>query len=330
MNKKIILSVVVAVGVATACSDSALDRKNPNQLTPDSYFKNAEELRAGVNSIYALLQGNSLVGREWFFLNHLRSDDFQSGGGQLEAPRNQILIGAHRPDNFVLNEVWNGLFRSIHRANTVIEKAPQANDASTDLAKRVVAEARFLRAWCYAELLTFWGGVPIYRTTATTPDAILPRNTEAEVITFILEDLNAAEAALPLRYEGAEVGRATRGAVNTLKARILMFRGDFMGARTELQKVISSNVYRLTNAYNDNFQEENEWNTESIFEIGYSTIGDINWAGDGNDPSWGNQERNVRTQEYSPTGWRNLIPSQSLIDEFEHTSKLTPVVRLVS
>jgi hypothetical protein len=85
--------------------------------------------------------------------------------------------------------------------------------------------------------------------------------------------------------------------------------------------MISSNVYSLTDNYNDNFREENEWNSESVFEIGYASIGDVNWMGDGDDASWGAQEKSTRTQEYSPIGWRNVIPSNSLIAEFESASK---------
>ncbi len=321
MKKAILLTALLIIGVVYSCRETDLDQFNPNQLTPDSYFKNGTEVLSGVNSIYALLQGNGLVGREWFFLNHLRGDDFTSGGGQLETPRNQILNGVHDPANYVLNEVWNAAYRGIHRANSVIEAAAKLTDQNDVLAKRAVAEARFLRAFLYSELAVFWGGVPIYKAVASKPGDALARATEAEVIAFALEDLNAAEAALPASYTGNDLGRATKGAAQMLKARMQMFKGDYAAAKTELQKIVSSNLYKLAAKYNDNFQEEAEWNSESIFELGFSSVGDINWAGDGNDPAWGNQERMVRTQEYSVTGWRNLIPSQSLIDEFENPSK---------
>jgi len=304
-----------------SCDQKSLDKKNPNQLTPDSYFSTAAELARAVNSVYAMIQSNSLVAREYFFLHDLRSDDVASGGGQLETPRNQILIGAQNPANPVINEVWNGLYRAILRANTVINNAPRASDANSDLAKRVVGEAKFLRAWCYTELVTMWGGVPIYTKVASSQTETQPRATEAEVYALIEKDLKEAKDALPLTYTGAELGRATKGAANMLLARAYMNLGNYAAAKTELQQLISSNVYKLRAKYSDNFQEEAEWNDESVFEIGYSSVGDVNWIGDGDDPSWGAQERSTRTQEYSPVGWRNLIPSNSLIAEFESTFK---------
>jgi starch-binding outer membrane protein, SusD/RagB family len=321
MKKALLLTALLIFGVVYSCRETELDQFNPNQLTPDSYFKNGTEVLSGVNSVYALLQGNGLVGREWFFLNHLRGDDFASGGGQLETPRNQILNGVHDPANYVLNEVWNAAYRGIHRCNSVIQAASKITDANDALAKRAVGEARFLRGFLYGELALFWGGVPLYDQVASKPGDAKARATEADVIAFALNDLNAAETALPASYTGADVGRATKGAAQMTKARLQMLKGDYAAAKTELQKIVSNTQYKLVNDYVDNFREENEWNTESIFELGFSAVGDINWAGDGNDPAWGNQERMVRTQEYSVTGWRNLIPSQTLIDEFEHTSK---------
>jgi hypothetical protein len=47
--------------------------------------------------------------------------------------------------------------------------------------------------------------------------------------------------------------------------------------------------------------------------------GVYNWDGDGNGATAGTET--VRTQEYSAIGWRNVIPSNSLLSEFEKTAK---------
>lgn len=321
MKRYHLFTCCAMLALGLSCNPDRLDKTNPNQLTPDIYFKNAAEITRGVNSIYALVQSNNLVAREYFFLHDLRSDDAASGGGQLETPRNQLLIGAQNPANFVVNEVWNGLYRTILRANTVIANAPNAVDATSDLTKRLVGEAKFLRAWSYMELVTLWGNVPIYTAVATSQGETQARANAADVYALILQDLKDAEAALPASYTGAELGRATRGAAQMLAARAYLNQGNYAAARTELLKMVNSGTYQLRPRYNDNFQEETEWNNESVFEIGFSSLGDVNWVGDGDDPSWGPQERTTRSQEYSPVGWRNLIPSNSLIAEFESTTK---------
>ncbi|MFD2572299.1 RagB/SusD family nutrient uptake outer membrane protein [Spirosoma soli] len=309
---------MLAMGLFFGCSTDSLNKINPNQFITSTYYKTADELLKGVNSVYAVWQSANLTGREWFFLNDLRSDDVATGGGQLEAARSQILIGAQTPANAVAFSVWNGLYRVVHRANVVIDNGATVPDNPT-LTKRVVAEAKFLRAMAYFDLLTNWGAVPLYTDYVTEVDGTKPKATVDEIYSLLTTDLSAAQADLPASATGADLGRATKGAAQALLARVYMQKGDYANAKTQLQQIISSGLYKLTDEYNDNFVEETEFNTESIFEIGFSLIGGFNWDADGNDN--GANENMTRSQEYSPIGWRNLIPSESLLAEYEHTAK---------
>ncbi|GAB2572283.1 RagB/SusD family nutrient uptake outer membrane protein [Spirosoma areae] len=306
------------MGLFFGCSTSSLDKVNPNQVITDNYFKNSAELVKGVNSVYAIWQSFNLTGREWWFLQDLRSDDVASGGGQLEAPRNQILIGAQNPGNSVALSVWNGLYRSIHRANVVIDKGAAVTDNPT-LAKRVIGEAKFLRALAYFDLVTNWGGVPLYTAFVTAVDGSKVKSSADEIYALLIADLQAIQADLPATFSGADLGRATKGAAQALLARIYMQKGDYANAKTQLQQIITAGTYKLTDEYIDNFTEEAEFNSESVFEIGFSKIGDFNWDGDGNDG--GANETMTRSQEYSAIGWRNLIPSNALLADYEHTAK---------
>ncbi|MBC3785447.1 RagB/SusD family nutrient uptake outer membrane protein [Spirosoma utsteinense] len=321
MKRHYFTASVVALGLLVGCSTSNLDKINPNQVTTDTFYQTASQLVSGVNSVYAVWQSANLTGREWFFTHDLRSDDVLAGGGQLEAPRNQLLIGAQIPGNAVMGSVWNGLYRSIHRANVIITKGPEVTD-NPALVKRAIAEAKFLRALAYTELVTLWGGVPLYTSFVTAVDGTKPRASADEVYAAIIADLTAAQTDLPASYGGSDLGRATSGAASALLGRAYLQKGDYPNARTQLQKVISSGVYKLMDEYTDNFTEESKFNAEGVFEIGFSKIGDFNWDGDGNDG--GANETTTRSQEYSPIGWRNLIPSAVLLADFEHTAKGDP------
>ncbi|GAB3778527.1 RagB/SusD family nutrient uptake outer membrane protein [Spirosoma horti] len=309
---------IVAMGLFFGCSTNSLDKVNPNQVITDNYYKTSDELLKGVNSVYAVWQSANLTGREWFFVQDLRSDDVASGGGQLEAPRSQILIGTQNPTNPVAFSVWNGLYRTIHRANVVIDNGPAVKDNPT-LAKRVVAEAKFLRALAYFDLVTLWGAVPMYTDYVTEVNGTKAKSSVDEIYTMLTTDLLASQTDLPASFSGADLGRATKGAAQALLARVYMQKGDYASAKTQLQSIINSGLYKLTDQYTDNFIEEAEFNSESIFEIGFSLIGGFNWDGDGNDN--GANENMTRSQEYSAIGWRNLIPSESLLAEYENTAK---------
>jgi hypothetical protein len=297
-----------------ACSESLLDRTNPNGDISTTFYSNADQLTQGVNAVYAVLQSYDLAGREFFFNHDMRSDDVQTGGGQLEAARFQILNGSLNSANPVMTASWTGYYTVILRANQVIDGSANAKNVDATLVNRIVAEARFLRAWAYSDLVIFWGSVPMPIHVATTlAAASLPKTSVSDINTFMISELSAIQADLPASYSGADLGRATKGAAQALLARVYMTQGDYANAKTELLKVYNSGTYSLMPNYFDNFKEETGFNKESIFEVGYNNT-NFNWNGVGD--GFGN-EGNARTQEYSAVGWRNLIPSDGLVNEYE-------------
>ncbi len=153
-------------------------------------------------------------------------------------------------------------------------------------------------------------------SSATSPDGF-PRASEDEVYNLIFSDLQEAINRLPVKsaYSGDDVGRATKGAAQALAAKAHMFRTDFIAARPFLLEVINSGQYSLVDRYLDNFEEENENNEESVWEVQFSEeFGNAGgWNADGSNIA----EVTFRGQEYGPKAWRNVIPSESLVNEFE-------------
>ncbi|RYZ49935.1 MAG: RagB/SusD family nutrient uptake outer membrane protein, partial [Sphingobacteriales bacterium] len=245
------------------------------------------------------------------------SGEFAAGGGQLEAPRAQILGGsAIDGSNSVMTSVWIGLYTMIHRANTVLANAAEVTDNAA-LRDRAVAEAKFLRGWAYWELASTWGEVPVYTTVVTATDEFQGKSPVADVYAVAEKDLTEAAAALPASYTGNDLGRATKGAANAFLGRVYLQQAKFQQAKTALNAVITSGLYSLRPDYEDNFKEETEFNSESVFEVVFVPRADngFNWGGTGDDISQANST--VRAQEYSPIQWRNLIPSNQYINEFE-------------
>lgn len=317
-NRKSIIVFLLTMLVSFSCNREDLSLINPNEVVVATYYKNAAELEAGVYAIYGSIQSTQLYSREYWFLHDLRGDDNKSGGGQLETPRNQLLIGSNDPANAVANSVWNGLYQVILRSNIVITQGPDVEEISESERTALIAEAKFTRGWAYFELGSLWGGVPIYTTYADTFEEAAPKSSQAEVLNLAIQDLQDAAAGLPTVNNVKQQGRFSRGSALAMLGRALMFTGDYAGAKNAYDQIVNSGNYELVDEYDDNFQEENEYNKESIMEIGYADIGGFNWNGTGD--GVGN-EQSVRTQEYSAVGWRNLIPSESLLNDFERLSK---------
>ncbi|MCH7410465.1 RagB/SusD family nutrient uptake outer membrane protein [Belliella sp. DSM 111904] len=316
----IITGLLLLIGVVS-CDEDKLNPINPNQLSVETFFVSGPQLTAGINSAYAALQGLDLYIREYFFLQDMLSDDVASGGGQLEAHRNQIIAGAIDPSNPLIISNWRGWYRVIHRANIVLDNADNvAEEITESLRNRIKGEAYFLRGWAYYELGSLWGGVPLMTTMATSIDSATPRSTEEETFQQAISDLTEAANLLPNKasYGSADLGRATNAAALAMLAKVHLFRGDYAAARPALQAVISSGEYSLMPRYLSNFEEENEHNQESVFEVIMTRdFGDANvWDGDGSGISFST----FRGQEYSPTAWKNLVPGTSLINAFERIS----------
>ncbi|WP_069659712.1 RagB/SusD family nutrient uptake outer membrane protein [Arcticibacter eurypsychrophilus] len=328
MNRKKIVALILMSGITAtslifSCKEN-INISDPNNIGKALYFNTSSQLLEGTNGVYSAWKGSNLVAREWFFLHDLRSDDVVTGGSQLEAPRNQILIGVVDPANPVMNSVWNALYTVIHRANTVTESEANVQD-NPELVKRCIGEAKFLRGWAYYELASQWGDVPIYTQTATGPTDYQPKSPVASVYAQAIKDLQEAAAALPGKsgYGSTEQGRATKSAAYAMLGRVFMQSGDYANAKAALLKIPTSGAdgYTLTSRFLDNFEEEKEFNSESIFEVVFVDKGDnaFNWnsgVGDGGTAA----QSTVRNQEENPIGWRNLIPSDRMLNEFESTA----------
>lgn len=316
MKKAILFESFLALLLAAGCSEADLNKINPNRVTFDTYFNNAEELTAGVNAVYAITQSASLVNRQWYYTHDLRGDEMTSGGGQLEAAKNQILIGVNDPGNATTGDVWRGWYRTIHRANVVIEKGALVQGIAPALRDRIVGEARFLRAWAYYELASLWGAVPVYTAFVASSDGSAPKSPQADVYKVAIDDLNIAQHVLPASYTGNDLGRATGGAAQTLLARVYLQMGQYELAKTELEKVVNSGQYSLVANYLDLTNEEGEFNAESIFEVMFAPSGgNTNWGSDGDGRNV--NEEGLRSQEYSALTWRNVIPSDKLLNSYE-------------
>lgn len=126
----------------------------------------------------------------------IMSDDAHKGSNPADQSNN---VGPF--DDFTmstsqdgLSRWWSAVYEGIKRANVVIEKVPAISMDET-LKNRYIAEARFLRALYYFDLVRSWGGVPI--VTTTNPELNLPRASREEVYDLIKGDLLSAIDNLP-------------------------------------------------------------------------------------------------------------------------------------
>ena len=179
------------------------------------------------------------------------------------------------------------------------------------LRDRLIAEARFLRAYFYGLLIRGFGDVP--KVTVIDPPLDLTRAPVSEILNEIVyPDLEYAINVLPEKsqYAADDLGRATKGAANGLLARLKLFFGDYQAVEDITREIIQSNEYSLVDSFNRVFVFDNEHNAEAVFEVSAKP----EWFVDG-----GNQYANTQGVRGTPNkGWGFCRPSYPhLIREFE-------------
>lgn len=255
---------------ATSCQKDILNQPNPNLATTASFWQNSGDATKGVIAAYSGLQQVGTYRRWLNFAFDIRDDEgfSQSPWNELR-DFNRFIIGNY---DFEVNLViYRDHYRAIVRCNQVLDNVPTIAGMDATMQKQILAEAKFLRALYYFNLVSLYGRVPLVVNQVTALNSIPAQATdEAQVWNLIYSDLLAAIPDLPATYSGNDVGRATKGAAQTLLGKAYMQNRRWADASTQFTAVIGSGLYKLTDTYTDNFRHTSENNSESIFEVQFS------------------------------------------------------------
>ncbi|RZS98288.1 RagB/SusD family nutrient uptake outer membrane protein [Cecembia calidifontis] len=190
---------------------------------------------------------------------------------QFEQMNNLLFLD----DNGFYNNLWRENYLLISRVNVIISRVPGIEDLSTENKNRVLAEARFLRAFAYFNLVRYFGNVPLITEPTTTADLVslqVSRDPTEKVYEQIFSDLEFAKQNLPDNFSGtlATKARATKAAAFALATRIHLFRKEYSQVLSNSEQVISLRGRSLTNSYQSLYADRNT--DEAIWEINYDNI----------------------------------------------------------
>ncbi|WP_426058165.1 RagB/SusD family nutrient uptake outer membrane protein [Hymenobacter sp. B1770] len=302
----------------TGCDKNLLDQPNPNAPTTDQFWKTQDDAIKGVFACYSGLQQFAVYYRSWHFMAH-RSDESYSQSPFVELANFTRFI---TPDNnfFISSFAWNDYYRTIYRTNQVLTHVPGIQMDAT-LRSRLVAEAQFIRALSYFDLVYFFGNVPLI-TVEPTVATRAPQATVAQGEAQIIADLQAAIPNLPLTYDAANKGRVTKGAAQALLAKVYMHQRKYSEASALFTEIMASNQYSLVPNYLDNFTATNENNAESLFEIQFT--GAVLEVGQGQDNA-SSSESHDRPNFFGPPGptFADVQPRRWLLDEYNKEFTVT-------
>ena len=251
--------------------------------------------------------------------------------GEWMNARTTIYTGALSPTSWIPGpwDMWKwgrqnnddakGQYERIRSCNLFITKVTES-DFSAEYKKERLAEVRFLRAWFYHYLWMAYGGVPIITEVLdnnVSTDIFYPRETAQKTFEFIDKELDEIKDDLPPRRSGSDLGRASKGAILTLKGWVELFHASELrnpgkdkkrweAAAATLKDVIDLQVYHLQPTILDLWTEATNNNDEVIFDFQMSK-----------------QNGGRREGLFGPvfvkgvqSSWGNMQPTQELVDDY--------------
>lgn len=257
----------------SSCSDF-LEEPILGQQDMANYFTTEEECAKQITGCY-----QSLAYDDWWQIyKFYNADDMCTDdmwmGNTTQDPGDYLHL-AHYTGNttqagIACQNFWQYRYKGILQCNVAIEKIAGVNFVDPSLGKRYIAEAKFLRAFEYFDLVKNFGGVPLVTGLLMPADVKgMERSSKEDTYAFIEKDLLEAIPDLPVRsaYAAADLGRVTKGAAQGILAKVYLYQEKYKEAEAQLQAIINSGEYKLLDNFGDVWSMDHNNSEESLFEI---------------------------------------------------------------
>jgi hypothetical protein len=305
--------LLLSVFIAFSCSDDFVD-VDPEAENSEDFFNTEADYQNALIGAYDLLQSTYLN----VLLGEIASDNTLCGGESATdvVGFQEIDDMIHTPVNSNLRDLWGWMFSGVNRANYILEFQDKIDFNGKE---QVLAQARFLRAYYYFELVKWFGDVPLVvdKRFVFGDQFDVDRTPASEVYAQIELDLIYAADNLP--YVQSEQGRITKGAAQALLGKAYLYQDKFTEAASVLEDLIASGPHDLVTDYNTIFEHEGENNIESVFEVQYSELEGAGFGclqcSEGNIAVGFSGIRNYEGPEFS-SGFSFNVPTQEAYDAF--------------
>lgn len=313
INIKIYTLVLIAA-ISFSCSDDFVDVK-PTSINSEDFFNTQEDYENAIIGAYDLLQATYLNS----MLGEIASDNTLAGGESATD-----VLGIQEVDDMIhtslnaqLRSIWSWMFAGVNRANYILEFKDKTDFVGKE---QILAEATFLRAYYYFELVKWFGDVPLAvdKRFEFGEQFNVERTPKSEVYAQIELDLMFAANNLP--YIQSQPGRVTKGAAQALLGKAYLYQNKFSESAAVLDDLIQNGPYDLVSDYNTIFEEAGENNIESVFEVQYfegqGASFDCLQCSEGNVAVGFNGVRAYSGPDFS-SGFSFNVPVQEVVDAFE-------------
>jgi hypothetical protein len=295
--KKVSYKVLTLVTFSLVSCQGVL-LEEPKALMVESFYSSPAEVEAGLAAIYPPLRGQ--MSGWWIAALDCQAEwgAGLNGAANFDAHKNMEGLDNVASNNVV--RIWDNMFQSIRNANLVLKYTPASPTLAEAAISNYLAEAKFMRAFTYFQLVRAWGGVPIYTEQNMDETTGAPKGTREEVYQLIRSDLEFAENNLP--DDAPLLGKPSKWAAKTVLADVYFNLGLYAEASEVANEVIQSGKFSLEEvAVPDDFNNlfgSNASSPEEIFYLKFnqnSSSGLVLFTQQINTPWFGSQGYGVFT-----------------------------------
>ena len=220
------LSAMLAGGF-TACDD-LLTEKPDSYYEFENYFDSEAKAEMSVLSIYSSISHPNLYGSREMAVP-LSDDCYFTTRTNSDGGVHDISNYSLSATNTWVSDLWKYTYEAIDRANFTITGITGMKGYEENLRlQKLVAEARFLRAFCAFDLIRFWGDAPFKTTYTSDYESIFTsRMDRGNIYDEIVKDLDFAKNTLDWHTATDSPERASQGAARALLMRVLLQRAGY-------------------------------------------------------------------------------------------------------
>lgn len=251
--------------------EGILDKEPIATFDAGSFFQTEDDAEQALNAAYQPLVFSNINNNYYWAMAEVTSDEAITGGDGSRPGITEMEAFTYTPRTEEFNSFWKLQYTGITQANLVLDHIDkiEMSDASRN---RITGEALFLRAFYYFQLTQVFGDVPLF-TSVVPPDQVkVAKTPKAAVRAQIIADCDRAGDLLQAQQPATDIGRATKGAAWALAAKTFLYEKNWDKVVEYVGKVKSLNVYALVADYGDNFRENTQNNSESVWEIQHANI----------------------------------------------------------
>lgn len=238
--KNFISPVILLLIITSLFTSCDVLEENPKSLVVEGFYNTPAEAEAGVAAIYQPLRG---PWSNWWMSLLDSQTEYGAGYVSVNFDGHSSFQGLTSTGINHVSRLWQQFYNSIRNANFVIKNVPDSEVLTQEQKDRFIAEAKFMRALTYFNLVRAWGGLPLKTEENLDEMNNIPRATKEQVYELIINDLTFAEEHLS--DDPPNLGRPSIWTAKTVLSEVHLYTENYSVSANLGAEVIESGKYAL-------------------------------------------------------------------------------------